>query len=672
MLHTINLAGETGEIDETPVSRTFGLRDMYRDFAEASNQHYLEEQLSRLESSAGRIISKILKAFEAGETEVWLARRERDTLRKFIFIMKYRGSGFHRRFYHQDAERYSANDRDKMLKYMQEKGFKKPIDVWFNNIKGMLELEMDLKDKWIRELRDRIYPDDAMWFIANTQMRYLAFCTASNKDDEFLLTENLYNIYEGPSSYATNPETGENTLKAYTEYHTFSIISPKLVMVLRSVILPVPEEDSNESMKEWRSFWYNDTIMQHNDPLMAGSNLLDLPIAKARNSYTIFKEGKLVLKEGEDGSRRAYHKFCFRFFPISTDHVNKINSIMLEESHSISTITFKSRLGARNALEYYLGMPRNHPVLYSYRHFGDVPDNLGRLFIKKLEQAVEKLGSVTVAVDKVQNPRSDPEDALDILSEMLEKSLPKEPSETMKLYMKLGGSGKTMFKDVDQSAKMLNLRIKIDVWSKGIDESIREEIRNHLRDLFCQLPARRVWFYLKRIRYLELNERRPDDINFHLEDLMDGAEDVIVNANHIIRANDLCRLMYFATLNHVGMTKNPGFDVSAEITLDEAGARRLWQIKRLAFGQPGSICDCGITVIEENARLCKNMVRMMRIYETYRNPFWTEDENVEMTTRVMIRDDFSNLVGKRLSNQDLKSLERVLFGVVYPTLGCPP
>ena len=438
MLHTINLAGETGEIDETPVSRTFGLKDMYRDFAEASNQHYLEEQLSRLESSAGRIISKILKAFEAGETEVWLTRRERDTLRKFIFIMKYRGSGFHRRFYHQDAEGYSANDRDEMLKYMQEKGFKKPIDVWFDNIKGMLELEMDLEYKWIGRLRDRIYPDDAMWFLANTQMNYLAFCTASNKDDEFLLTENLYNIYEGPSSYATNPDTGENTLKAYTEYHTFSIISPKLVMVLRSVILPVPEEDSDESTKEWRSSRYNDTIMQHNDPLTAGSKLLDLPIAKARNSYTIFKEGRLVLKEGEDGSLRAYHKFCFRFFPISTDHVNKINSIMLEESRSISTITFKSQLGARKALEYYLGMPRNHPGLYNHKLFGDVPGDLRRLFIKKLEQALEKLGSVIVAVGKVQKPKSDPEDTLDILSEMLEKALPKEPSEVMKLYMKLG------------------------------------------------------------------------------------------------------------------------------------------------------------------------------------------------------------------------------------------
>ena len=199
--------------------------------------------------------------------------------------MKYRGSGFHNRFCHKDAERYSENDRDKMLKYMQEKGFKKPIDVWFNNIKGMLELEMDVEDKWIRELIDRIYPDDAMWFVANTQMNYLAFCTPSNKDDEFLLTENLYNIYEGPTSYAANLETGENIPKAYTEYHTFSIISPKLVMVLRSVLLPAPEEDSDESVKEWRRYWYKDAIVQHNDPLTAGSKLLDLPITKARNSY---------------------------------------------------------------------------------------------------------------------------------------------------------------------------------------------------------------------------------------------------------------------------------------------------------------------------------------------------------------------------------------------------
>src|SRR5436305_12835252 len=70
MLHAINLIGATAEHIETPVSRTFALVDMYRDLEDAINQHYLEEQLSRLEARAGQIIHKIRKAFEAGEREV--------------------------------------------------------------------------------------------------------------------------------------------------------------------------------------------------------------------------------------------------------------------------------------------------------------------------------------------------------------------------------------------------------------------------------------------------------------------------------------------------------------------------------------------------------------------------------------------------------------------------
>ena len=99
MLHAINLADDTADlIVETPVSRTFGLTDMYRDFTDATNQHSLEEQLSRLESRAGRIINTIRKTFEKGKREVWITRPDRDVLRKFLFIMKYRGSQTHKTF----------------------------------------------------------------------------------------------------------------------------------------------------------------------------------------------------------------------------------------------------------------------------------------------------------------------------------------------------------------------------------------------------------------------------------------------------------------------------------------------------------------------------------------------------------------------------------------------
>jgi len=55
---------------------------------------------------------------------------------------------------------------------------------------------------------------------------------------------------------------------------------------------------------------------------------------------------------------------------------------------------------------------------------------------------------------------------------------------------------------MDQAARMLNMRIKIDVWSQGLSNSKREDIREKLGDLFCQLPARRIWLYFKYIRFM--------------------------------------------------------------------------------------------------------------------------------------------------------------------------
>lgn len=77
------------------------------------------------------------------------------------------------------------------------------------------------------------------------------------------------------------------------------------------------------------------------------------------------------------------------------------------------------------------------------------------------------------------------------------------------------------------------MRIKIDVWSKGLEESEREDICEKLRDLFCQLQTRRLWFYLKRLRPMLLRERPESlaDLNDDIQADMDGPEDVIVKGN---------------------------------------------------------------------------------------------------------------------------------------------
>ena len=69
----------------------------------------------------------------------------------------------------------------------------------------------------------------------------------------------------------------------------------------------------------------------------------------------------------------------------------------------------------------------------------------------------------------------------------------------------LGGGPATLFTDLEQVEKMRFLRIKIDVATRGLPESKREIVRNHLRDIYCQVPTRRLWMYLKMLREMSLD-----------------------------------------------------------------------------------------------------------------------------------------------------------------------
>lgn len=140
-------------------------------------------------------------------------------------------------------------------------------------------------------------------------------------------------------------------------------------------------EDADEAVKRNRERMKRLCAIQHHDPESAAMSLLeDLPVAKA------------VVK-GEGQSLRASDKFYFRFFRISTKHVNRINSVFLQESYQLSTIIFKSHPAARKALEYYL--KKNFFWLMET----SMPDDEPRFErLRKLEQAAQLLGSEVPAV----------------------------------------------------------------------------------------------------------------------------------------------------------------------------------------------------------------------------------------------------------------------------------
>ena len=330
---------KAGDFKTGNVGDTFGMVDMYREFDQADrDQHRLEKQLSALESAAGQLFARVKQMYDAGKKEIQLSRKERDLLRKFLFIMMYRNTSFARRF-EKSREDYDSDDRIAILTYMDAKGFKNPRDVWFANIRAFLEVDLSKsKEDLSKHMTQRAYPADAAWFIMHTQTFFLAFCTPNDPGDEFLLTQNAYSIYEGPH----NPGK-------WTEWHRFAPVSPKVMIVLRSNLLPSAGTEEGDDMK--RDFEEAVRSM-HLDPDTAGSWLQDLPISRARINYSQIVDGRLHSVPTQMPEDK--HRFYFPFFPLNHEHVQRINMLCLEEAADTMAIVYKSPESLRTALEFYL------------------------------------------------------------------------------------------------------------------------------------------------------------------------------------------------------------------------------------------------------------------------------------------------------------------------------
>lgn len=440
VLNIVDLTGETPKLLESEVRRTFGLIDMYRDLSNTADSQYLEKEIGKLENRVSRIIADIKKAFEQGKTGVSMSRDQKDTLRRFLFIMKFRGPTFYQRFHGDSSGEYIADDAALFKSYMKEKRYRSAVDVWFKSIKTILNIKLDMQGKWKKELVDSIYPHDAFWFIMHMEYYFLAICTPEDQTDEFILTENCYNVHEGPNSTVLNPQTGEHEVVSWTSYHEFSPITPRLMLVLRSLMLPVAEEDTSEKIREWRRKVFETSRSQHLDPENAVSSLEDLPLTKPRNSYSqILPEG-IELLPGEDGSPRSHHQFTFPFTKITTDQTHRINMILLENAYLTSAIGFNSKTSFQKSTEYYLQLPSNR----GFKVIRNTTTDPRLAYLKKLQTIVQTLGS-TVELTYHQAPNMAEleeyrEQSLRQLRKKMLESLPAQPTEFMQLYNILGTS----------------------------------------------------------------------------------------------------------------------------------------------------------------------------------------------------------------------------------------
>ncbi|KAJ4862148.1 hypothetical protein T069G_03102 [Trichoderma breve] len=624
---------------------------MYNDPAKTASheQRRIETMFGKMESQASTIFRRIVKNHEAGDAAVTLTRIERDLLRKFLFLLKYRGSGFHQRFYHDKPEDYCSKDRELLLEYMKEHHFSTPRDVWYHNLETIMNLEMDPERKWTDELPCKMFSDDAYWFIMHCETYYMAICTPSEVTDEFILTDNCYNVFEGPSTFRRDV-TGKMIGGYHAGYHEFAPISPRLIIVLRCLALPNPEEDYNWEISQARNdaLWSSFQRVYGED---TKSMLEDLPIKKCRNNYSEIINGEAHAVAGYDGKFRPTDKFHFTYHPIKSGHVNTINNIFLDNAGGFSTIAYRNKENIKQILESYVSGPCDSFKIVG----GDDPDSRYS-FLRGLETLAKHLGSQNSLVWRTMkmvptiSRRQSTDKPLEFrrVMQRLQNGLSRDDPVAIffDLYMKLGG--KALFdRDVPQAGKMVYFQSVIESLSVGCSEMI-------------QMRNRKEQFGYR--------DETQDEIDLLVtEEVREGPEDIFAQSSQLYTENTLNKLMQTTVLNDI-VTRKYMIE-----SLWEHAFRTKYIVSHALFHsvifiRPGKIRDCGIPEVE---LLAQQEEESLRTEGTrgglFHLPFASEEEQLELMVRVHVRSNFQVAMGGKAEDGLLRELEDVFFRLTFPT-----
>jgi hypothetical protein len=315
----------------------------------------LETKFSGLEGQASRIIRKIVKAHQLSKDSITLIRTERDLLRKFLFLLIYRGPGYYRRYNHETIEDYHHSDQPTLKKFMAKHNLQRPVDAWLHSLNGIIDLKMYVGEAWAEQVHGAAYYHIASDFIEHMTSYWIALCTPGSEDQEFILTDTGYNVYEGPTIHYQDRETGERAAIS-PRFHYFAPIAPRLSIVLRSSHLPEQWEDANPDVKAKRELlrW-----MMVEGPFGQDTKSLleDMPVHKAFNNYLRVVDGRLIPKPGWNGQLGPKDEFLFPFFKIETHQIRIINGLLIDHAFHGSTIVFKRKVVFLDLLQWYLEEP---------------------------------------------------------------------------------------------------------------------------------------------------------------------------------------------------------------------------------------------------------------------------------------------------------------------------
>uniref|UniRef100_A0A1D1YZY9 Myosin-14 n=1 Tax=Anthurium amnicola TaxID=1678845 RepID=A0A1D1YZY9_9ARAE len=205
---------EKNQLGVSLISKTYGHWNMYKDL---NNEHvmHVEEKLSKLEGQASKTIQDILKASQV-QNQVVLLRKGLEDLRKFLFVMNYRNG---HRWSQYANENFDSVTKSMVKTFMREHNLQRPEEVWLQNIREILDTP-----------HEKVKDNQKIFFIDREDYKQrmvdcFLIIWQAGENDEFIITSNGFGIFEGVNGVIMG-------LPFQYAYHSFYVISPKLVLVL--------------------------------------------------------------------------------------------------------------------------------------------------------------------------------------------------------------------------------------------------------------------------------------------------------------------------------------------------------------------------------------------------------------------------------------------------------
>ena len=169
---------ESGILDFAKVGRSYGIPDMYKG-VDHERVYLVEELLSKLESSAAIVYHKIKKIHESGKHNFSITRKERNTLRKFIFVMRYRSHNFWSK-YTGTIDTYERSDRDALIEFLEGKSITNLRQVWLRNLEVIVKTEIDEDREWLQTIGREMFGGDAEMYCTCSTCRNRTWRSASH------------------------------------------------------------------------------------------------------------------------------------------------------------------------------------------------------------------------------------------------------------------------------------------------------------------------------------------------------------------------------------------------------------------------------------------------------------------------------------------------------------